>query len=47
MATETPNLFEVQKTFEALTPVSQNNTFDETRIFKTEFDRQMYLASLK
>lgn len=55
MAPETPNLYEVQKTYEALIDPTKKEdqdlnsklAFDETRIFKTEFERQYYLASLK
>lgn len=45
------NLFTVQKTYEALvtpdTPEGKRLQFDETRIFKTEYERQMHLAGLK
>ncbi|MDD2917262.1 MAG: hypothetical protein PHH70_05450 [Candidatus Gracilibacteria bacterium] len=50
------NLYTVQKTYEALIDpnsaskeeqaIEKDLKFDDTRIFKTEFDRQMYLVSL-
>lgn len=46
----TENLYTVQKLYEALvlpkTPEAEKLAFDETRIFKNEYERQMYLVSL-
>ena len=45
------NLYSVQKTYEALvsldTDAGRKLAFDDSRIFKNEVARQMYLVSLK